>query len=175
VRHVPINDEVRGQDWHDAVSVDLRPGGRAVVDHPDYPYLVEVQFQPHAARRARPRRGFQIHTPIGAVTDVRLRARPGESIAVTDLEDVAAFVIALVNHVEQTKSAGAWISSFPRRAPEQGKATPTGFYREILRLYDKLKAEGSTRPAAEIAERYGKNRATVRSWLRRARELEGEE
>lgn len=80
-------------------------------------------------------------------------------------EHVAAVRINLGDH---DLSA---FKKMPRRRPKPkpGESLPVAHYRAVLDAYQALVASGESRPTAKLAERYGTNRNTIKSWLRRGR------
>jgi hypothetical protein len=160
------------------VKVDFHPGGRATLDHTDYPFTVDIQANLAGPKRLR--RGIQafdeetggavrmgIYPRDMDIVEVSLRARPGEAISLVEPFTLHLFTHAFVIASRKNRQAGD-ARRLPRRPPARGKANDPKFYKEILLMYQGLKASGSARPAAELAEQLGRNRNTVRSWLARA-------
>lgn len=159
--------------FYESLAVTLLPGGVVLVDA-DWQYFVLRAEYKRRPRRYRQKPGIHPSPGMAFLTKITLETKEGLDIDRGDALDLWPYVNAIHCYIATAADLGSW-RQLPRHlAPQDGKPTDSRFYLELLSLYDSLIAKGSTRPAAEIAERYGKNRATVRSWLLRARDLRDE-
>lgn len=182
------------------VRVDRRAEERYACDHPDRPYVVEIIFdrdelrnEPSGDRDTAKRRLQQrkrlglgppavfVHRVVG-IGEIRIRSKQGKALSrsvgkPTDWpseEEIAAYRESVERYLAEKGQVSVDWRKVPRKVPEQGRQHESTFYLEILDLFETLKAQGHPRPAAEIADRYGKPRGTVRSWITRARKMKGE-
>lgn len=150
-----------------AISIDLRPSGRAFLRELDTgprlgllsgpskpaPYRVEIQFQLDDDRKARP-------TSVHIIGERFLYK--------DDAPDLETYYAAFYLRIMRGRPPDAF-TRIPRKRPNPGTAPDPDFYRRLLDSYEKLVSEGHAAPAAALAERMNENRSTVKSWLRRGR------
>jgi hypothetical protein len=168
-------EEVIDPSFYETLEIELLPGGRVRMDSQQDPFVVEMQLHP-VTRRRRQRSWAQWRIPGGAdVTEMTLLARDWESIGITDIPLLHAYLLGLSYYLDSLDSGNPWLRLPGRSLPQQGKRTDPAFYRDLLALSEQLKLRGSMRPAAEIAERLEVNPNTVRTWLMRARKIREEQ
>jgi hypothetical protein len=134
-------------EYVQAIEVELHPGCRATLIHPEG-LPVELRWHP---------------TTLD-VTSFAVSARPDEVLPWVEISMswyVAALGLALAAVPNPTGNGGP--------APASGKPASLGFYANIVAEYEALLRDGNATPTAELARRYGENRNTVKSWIRRGR------
>lgn len=173
-----------------ATRVELRPGGRAILQHPGAGYRVEIQWvYDHRSRQARI---ASIHVVADQYLVTGPRLRRMEALPPGDREElrrenwmfwplkyplyIDRYLAALNLHLAPRFGRGGsrFLSRLPRRRPKAGQPLDPDFYRRVLSVYEELKAQGHRNPATVIARRMGWNPATVRSYVRRGRRYLGE-
>ena len=144
-----------------SICVDLRPGGRAILRIPSERFRVEVLWRQDGKKLV-----------IGEVRVVGEGRNLGGGVlpGINFGEYLSALEVTFwsINPEDGT----SFLRNIPRRRPKPGQAPDTDFYRRVLAARNELIAAGHPAPAAELAERYGENPATVRGWIHRARKLE---
>ena len=158
------------------VDVELYPGGRAILRHPDTSYSVEIRWEPVMIRwrgKVVPRPGDLVLTSFHVEPDgdARLWSNEGRWEEASLGLYMTALRLAMQRNWERT-GQDAPEDTTP---PAAGRPPSTGFYRKALREYQQLIEEGNPGPAQELARRYGKPVGTVKSWLHRGRKYLGEE
>jgi hypothetical protein len=144
-------------DWLDRVlsyEVELKAVARAVVRGPGDGYRVEMQWVFHRKDKAHYVKSVQV------VADDFLNVRQSFPVG----EHVAAFMLRV-----NQQPRGAFARA-PQSRPAPGQPLDTAFYARLLASHDRLMTEYRY-PAAELARRMDENPSTVRTWLKRAREL----
>jgi hypothetical protein len=164
------SDGEYNRPFYEAIEIEIRPGALVVVDWPGERFSVSFQFK--TMKQAR-RRAFNYwpNSWPGPITDIYVNTYENEVIDRAYPLDLEPFRNAMTAYLATSPPAD-W-KTLPKRLPEQGKRPDLSYYRDLLALEEELKKNGSTRPAADIAARLGKNRATIRTHLSKARELLG--
>jgi hypothetical protein len=152
-----------------AIRVELKAGGRAILEHPKRSYRVEIQWH----QTGKDERGKPTLEPksIHVIADRSL------GYPLTDGLDIyqAAFLAAMIRG--SGRGSRRAFHRAPTTRPAPGQPFNTDFYLRVLALYNDLVREGRKDPAKEIARRYDAKHSTVKSWLSRGRRYleEGEE
>jgi hypothetical protein len=141
----------------DEISVEIRPGGRAVLRRPGTSYHVELQW---AAK------GSTIRLSEARVFEESTRGLEGG--IPYGLPDIAQYAEALRRHL---RSGHRIRGPIPGQRPMPGKAQNVKFYERVLTDYESLERQGLAAPAKELARRYGAKHSTMKAWLFRARRL----
>jgi hypothetical protein len=141
------------------IDVQLLPAGRAILRAPDYLYTLKFNVEME----------FERYEDGIRPTRVAIVADPGKALIGYEELDfylyATAFDLRMQSHPNRTSFARV-----PRRRPAPGKPLDTAFYDRLLKSYEAL-FETHRYPAAELARRMNENPSTVRTWLKRAREL----
>lgn len=141
------------------IEVGMRPGGRAILRHPQDKFTVEIQWLLDDEDKVAKPVSFHI---VG-----------DEFLFAHEVPSVTRYMAAL--DLRRPELPQGWARRIPRRRPQPGKALDPDFYRRVLAVYEGLLGEGYKDPAAELARRMKANRSTVKSWLRRGRQYLEEE
>jgi hypothetical protein len=137
----------------------MRPGGRAVLRHPDATFTVEIQWLRD--------------DEDGLVKPVAFHVIGDGFLYAHEVPSAMRYMAAFELHLPELPKG--WARRLPRRRPQPGKTLDPDFYRRVLTTYDGLVSEGIKDPAAELARRMKANHSTVKSWLRRGRQYLEEE
>jgi hypothetical protein len=152
------------------IDVQLHPGGRAILTHPEANLRVQIRWD------------------AAGVQSVHVDAQPGDPFPSVEIS-LSRFLAAL------ELKRGAWASgtvasisqSLPALTqaasgevivrPMAGKRPSLAFFRQIEREYNELvsAAEPVRNPVNEIARRHHVQPGTVKSWLHRGRKYLKEE
>jgi hypothetical protein len=158
------------ESWHKwvddvlSISVQLRPGGRAIMRQEGFLHRVEASFLAVQRRRG----SDQL-----AVKSYRVIAEGERGLLGIPIE-MAQYGAALELAVGAPGGLRR-LGRVPRARPRAGQPFDIDFYRRLIGEFDRLSASGLSDPAAELARRYGEKRSTVRSWLHRGRKYLREE
>jgi hypothetical protein len=151
--------------WVRGVEVELRPGGRASLRHPDKACTVEIVWALDGAGTML--LGSAVHPDEGIVAEWS-----GVDLGAYE----AAFHMAIMRRFREM---GPFESLDPFEGdvelPAAGKPPPIAFYKHLLDEYEQLLAEGKQAPVKELARRYKRPEGTVKSWLSRGRKHLGRE
>lgn len=145
----------RWLEYVQEIEVELHPGGRATLIHPEMGITVEIRFAPEMDYRA---------------TSYKVEAPPGQYLPQVEIS-MSYFVgaLGLALGAEDSPDTSAPL-------PAAGKAPSLGFYRALIAEYDQLLRAGHRSPVSELSRRYKAKPGTVKSWLSRGREyLKGEQ
>src|SRR5262249_39496517 len=150
----------------DAITVDLFPGGRAVLYPPDYGCEVEVRWSVETTNDD----GTTLTQVIVEESLDIHYAGPTIQAAFTDpqvpvVNYYAAWQLAL--HVQPET---AWQDPDPPK-PAAGRPLSVGFYQQLNAQYDALVRDGVRAPIRVLAQKYGARESTVRSWRHRAKQF----
>lgn len=142
------------------IEVELRPGGRAQLRHPELAGMVEIEWETEG--------------PGVVFRGCRFEPEP-EALPEWSGVDLGAFEMALHESLGQRfRDKGPHESLDPFEGviqpPAAGKPIAVSFYRQLLREYERLLAEGNAAPVKELASHYKRPDGTVKSWLSRGRE-----
>jgi hypothetical protein len=133
-------------------EVELYPG-RAVIQNPAESFTVTLHYSPRIADTRELAR---------TLSKVVIEGDPPMSL------DLSSYVEALVCKLFSKPMAENLRA--PRRRPQPGQPIDTGFYRDVIALYNRLKYDKQVpNAAAEIGRRMGVEAATVRLWVHRGK------
>lgn len=125
-------------------------------------YVVEVHWATHHWEKSKPVLGPS-----------RIVVRPVEVGTMIGIPDLHAYMTAFwvqVRSVEKRKAMNRTAMAIAE--PAAGRKPATGYYSDLLAEFEVLQIEGHPEPAKELARRRGnKNRSTIRTHLKRAKEL----
>jgi hypothetical protein len=141
-------------EYVEEIQVELHPGGRAVLDHPDTRIPVEIRF---------------IMDPAFLPISYKVEAPPGEHLPWVEIS-MSYYVAALAIALEER---GERIADAP--LPSAGQPPSIPFYKSLIAEYDDLLRAGHRSPVSELSVRYGAKPGTVKSWLHRGRKYVKEE
>ncbi len=174
-------------NFYRALSVEVRPGAQVVLNHPDDPFVVEVQYQDSVpyrdahGRQIRPHSIGPLATTLMAmgrrggaeVTDVRLHAKEGQVISLSpgSLRYFWRYLLAASTYAGLVAERTG-LTAVPRRRQAGTKGMSYDDYLELLSAYEALSMlPGERAPARVLAESYGVKRSTMRTWIHRARNV----
>lgn len=140
------------------ITVEMFPGGRAVLRHPDAGCSVELYWMLTDRK-----------TKTYTVKSARIVA--DDALGLDHRIDLYPYFVAFaLAGVDARFTTGV-----PRTRPGPGRTLDADFYRRLLRAYDALVRQGVRAPAHELARRMGEKHSTVKSWLHRGRKYTDED
>lgn len=142
------------------ISVQLKPAGRAVLRQPGSPYRVEIQWVIH------PKYDEEAATLFDPKS-VSIMIMGESGLWQDEQPDLNMYFTAFLIHRRGIPPPEDFLRA-PKAWPAPGQPPDTDFYRFLLSLEESERAGGSKHAAKDIAERYGKEYSTVRTWLSRA-------
>lgn len=138
-----------------SIEVEVNPG-KATLRAPDRHYSVEIIWEPEDEKTLKPVRLSMI-------------ADKDQFLGEHDNLDHYTYATAFLLRVSSLPGLKEF-TRVPRRRPAPGMPLNTAFYERLLASYESLLPEYRY-PAAELAHRMRENPSTVRTWLKRARDL----
>jgi hypothetical protein len=137
--------------------------GWSELHHPGADHVVEIHWAVYT---------WENNRPVLAPSKIVIRAVEDNAVMKRFPHDLYDFLTAFWVHVRSIEKRNAMDRTAMAIAePAPGRPTSTSYYRDLYAEFEVLQVEGHPEPAKELARRRGKNRSTIRTHLKRAKEL----
>ena len=146
------------------IDVEITPGGRAVLRHPDARWSMELRWRPTDPNKTG-------YASQALLTTCWMTADPGEQLPWEEMS-VGMYVTALQMRLSHRWRETGHKADDPEdmRPPASGRPASLGFYRNLIAEYDELLNSGEKTPIRVLAVRYGVAEGTVKSWRSRGQQ-----